>query len=74
VHNLNVLKEGENIKLLLLLSGTSEAEIARNLGLNRASISMVVTGKSKSRRVREAIAIALDAKVTDLWPEERKKN
>ena len=61
------------IKSLMALYGIKGTDIAKKLGLSRVTISIVITGKGKSRRVQKAIALALDMPVEELWPENDKK-
>lgn len=45
------------------------ADIARRAGVDRSSIHHVITGKTKSPRLRQFIADVLGVRVADLWPE-----
>lgn len=56
------------IKAALILAGVKQSRLADSLGVSRALVSLVVSGKKKSSRVRQAIARALGLKVEDLWP------
>lgn len=59
--------ESKNIKKLLIDKDVSGAEIARIAGVERSAISHVIAGRSKSTRLRKAIADALKAEVDTLW-------
>lgn len=58
------------IKIEILKKGTSGAAIARKVGVDRTAIYHVISGRSKSKRLRKAIAEALDMTVLELWPDE----
>jgi Ner family transcriptional regulator len=57
----------EDIKAGLRKRGSSLSKIARDLGLNRSTVSCVLYGRH-SRRVRIAIAQQLGMKPEQLWP------
>jgi transcriptional regulator with XRE-family HTH domain len=59
---------GRKIRALMALSGITQADIRRNLGVTPAAISLVVSGKKNSKRVKRAIAQALGVTVEELWP------
>lgn len=48
--------------------GLSATEISRRTGIDRSYISHVIAGRFKSKKVRKAIAQAIDMKMKDLWP------
>lgn len=48
--------------------GLNQAAIARDLGLTPITVSYVVSGKSTSRRVHQAIAEAIGRDVKEIWP------
>lgn len=56
---------------MLIGRGIKQKDIAKTLGVTRSCISIVINGHQQSRRVKQAVANALGAKVTDLWPEEK---
>lgn len=57
-----------DIKAALAKRGTSQTKIARELKLSRSTITYVIQGRSKSRRVAEAISRATGIPVGRLWP------
>ena len=57
------------IRILLLEKGVSQAAIARAEGLSKQAINIVIRGLSSSDRVRKAIARHTDTDVTLIWPE-----
>lgn len=70
-----MMKTPTKIKIEMLKKGVTGAQIARSLRCDRTNIYHVIEGRSRSLRVREAIARALGLRVTDLWPrQERKKS
>lgn len=60
---------GEKIKAQMVLKGVSQREICRTLHVAPATVSLIVSGKKKSRRIRRAIAKALGASYESLWNE-----
>lgn len=56
------------IRAALLLSDMRPADIARKLKVTRSSVSNVITGYGKSRRIQEAIAEIIGKKVEEVWP------
>jgi len=64
------MKLSTRIKIELLGKGVSGAAIARQLGVDRTAIYHVIAGRSRSQRLRLAIANALGVTVKDLWPDE----
>lgn len=57
------------VKSMMVLKGVSQREICRSLHVTPATVSLIVSGKKKSRRVRKAIAKALGVAYNDLWHE-----
>lgn len=57
------------IKALLVLHGITQTEIAARAGLSRCTVTYVVNGHGKSRRVQKAIADALGEDYEKLWGE-----
>lgn len=58
-------------KIGLLRSGKTAADIAREVGVSRAAVSAVVTGRMRSQRIEQAIAQALGEPVGSLFPDNR---
>ncbi len=54
--------------MILLEKDISAAEIARRAGVSRAAITHTMKGATKSKRLRKAIADAINMEVSDLWP------
>lgn len=57
------------IKALIVLQGISISAIARKVGVTRQWVSQVVNGHKPSKRIRKAIASALNKPVEDMWPD-----
>lgn len=57
----------EDIKSLLIKRGKKQVAIAIELKVSPAAVSRVIKGITKSRRIKQAIAEALNEKVEDLW-------
>lgn len=53
--------------------GLSFADLSRKLGVTHSAISLVVAGKSRSARIEQAVADALNCAPEDIWPEYYKK-
>lgn len=60
-------------KILMLRKGITQAEIARRLSVSGATVSLVVSGRMRSRRVEQAVAEALGLPREILWPERRER-
>jgi len=60
-------------KILMLRKGITQAEIARRLGVSSATVSLVVSGRMRSRRVEQTIAEALGLPREILWPDRRER-
>ena len=52
---MRTLEQVWKIKTALAIAGTSQADIARKLGISEASVSLVVFDRSTSARVEAAI-------------------
>lgn len=57
------------VKALMVLKGIKQADICVLLGVRASSVSLIVSGKKRSRRIRTAIAQALGVRVEELWPD-----
>lgn len=60
------------IKALMALREIKFKQIAENLGVSPVTVSVVLNGHSKSRRIQQAIADALELPIEELWAEEVK--
>lgn len=63
------LEQHEWIKSRLRLVGSSLAEIARELDLKPATITIVSQGQRRSQRIESAISTKLGVPVATLWPD-----
>jgi lambda repressor-like predicted transcriptional regulator len=68
-----MMKLETKIKIKLLEAGITGAEIARRAKVDRTAIYHVIAGRSKSVKLRRAIAKALGVDVVDLWPNNHKR-
>lgn len=59
---------------MLVERGITYAQIARQLGLTRQTVSDVVTYGRQSHRVKRAVAETLRMRPKDLWPEDFPNN
>ncbi len=69
--NMLAYSEQKNIKVLLVVAGVKQVDIARRLRVSRSFVSEVVAGKKRTYRIRRAIARALGVTVAELWPDSR---
>lgn len=57
-----------DIKAALQKRGTNQAKIAETMKVSRSTVSYVIQGRGKSRRVADAISQATGIPVDRLWP------
>ena len=57
-----------DLKNMFLKKGITQAQIAKDLGVSRAFVCLVVSGKNRSRRVEKAIAELINMSPADIWP------
>lgn len=57
-----------DITASLRKAGTSQAKVARKLGITKTTVSQVVRGAGESRRVKQAISRATGMPISTLWP------
>jgi len=57
----------QEVKAKMVLRNISQTSIAEKLNITPGTVSAVVNGKRKSRRVQEAIAEELGIKYKALW-------
>lgn len=62
------------IKALMMLKGVTNIRIAKEEGVSKTWVSLVLNNHKKSARIRLAIANALGVKVEDLWSESETEN
>lgn len=55
------------VKSLLIRQGIKQAEIAKELGLKRCTVSGVINGHTDSKRIKEYIAKRLKMDFEKLW-------
>jgi putative transcriptional regulator len=58
----------ELIKAHIKMAGSSASKIARKLGLHRSTVTQVIEGTGKSRRVADEIAKVTGKSLDELWP------
>ncbi|QAX28400.1 helix-turn-helix domain-containing protein [Leisingera sp. NJS204] len=63
------LENHELLKFRLRMAGSSMAEIARHLGINQSSVTVVSQGYRRSHRVQAEIARQLGTTPQELFPE-----
>ena len=62
------MAETKKIKKLLIDKDLSMADIARGYGCTRQTVSQIITGISRSRKLERYIAKRLGARLDDLFP------
>lgn len=63
----------KQIRAELILHDKKVTGIARKLKLPHSNVSSVIAGHQRMAHVREAIAHAINKKVSEIWPESAKK-
>jgi predicted transcriptional regulator len=56
------------IRAALLIKDVRPAGIANKLGVSRAAVSVVISGKQKSARIQKEIAGIIGKKIEEIWP------
>ncbi|HBF39979.1 MAG TPA: transcriptional regulator [Firmicutes bacterium] len=56
------------IKAAIILKGVSQTSIAKELGIAKSLVSMVIHGTEKNAKVRKAIAKIMGQPVKKIWP------
>lgn len=49
-------------------ANVSQADIARDVGVTRQSVNLIVHGRATSHRIRQAIADAIHKDIKWIWP------
>ncbi|WP_439640239.1 helix-turn-helix domain-containing protein [Nevskia sp.] len=57
-----------DITAALKKAGSSQSQIARNLGVTSTAVCSAIAGRSESRKIRRAISNATGIPLADLWP------
>jgi lambda repressor-like predicted transcriptional regulator len=57
------------IKAALEIAGYSQADLARELEINRSLVSAVVAGHSRSKKVEDRIAEIIRRPAAEIWPQ-----
>lgn len=65
---MNIDKSPEEIRVEMIRKNVTQVEIARELGVNPATVSRVIDGLITSDRIRRAIARKIGIDVRFLWP------
>jgi len=63
-------RNGNRIRARLAAAGVRQREVARRLGVSPALVSLVVSGRRRSPRVRAALAAACGSGYRRLWGED----
>ena len=67
---MNITEKALKIKVEMLKKRLSGADIARKAGVDPSAVYHVVSGRSKSKKLRQAIADALETSYEDIWGED----
>ena len=59
------------IKARLIERGIKILDIANRARVSPTTVSVVLTGKGKSRHIQMVIARAIDMKYSDVWPQDK---
>lgn len=59
----------EEIKAALRMKGVTQARLVDRLGVARATVSMVISGASRSGRIQQAVADVLELPQNEIWPD-----
>ena len=59
------------IKAALIERGIKILDIANRARVSPTTVSVVLTGKGKSRHIQMVIATAIDMKYSDVWPQDK---
>lgn len=59
----------ERLKAELRIRGTSLAQISRDLGVSDSALTLVGKRMCRSKRIEEALALAVGASPEDLFPD-----
>ena len=63
------LEQHERVKMQLRLAGSSLAQVARELGVTRTTVTIVCKGMRRSYRIEQAISTKLGVTAAYLWPD-----
>lgn len=55
------------IRASLILNGVKCVDIAKQLGVQKPAVTLIITRKQKSRRIQEAIAKAINKPFEEVW-------
>lgn len=61
------------IRARLLMKGKTMKQFAETIGTTRQCIHYVVTGRTRSKKYRMAIADFLGMSVDEIWPDDKKE-
>lgn len=57
-----------DIQAALRKAGVSQKDIAEKFEISESTVSQVIHGLSKSRRIAEDIASVIGKEISDIWP------
>ena len=63
----DITEKAMKIKVEMLKKRISGADIAKKAGVDRSAIYHVIAGRSKSKKLRQAIAEALEMSYKEVW-------
>lgn len=63
------LSNATRIRMALLAAGYTQANIARACSVEATTVSAVVNGRGRSKRIEERIALMTGLPLAELWPQ-----
>jgi predicted transcriptional regulator len=61
------------IRILIMRTGTSQTQIARDLGITQGCVGQIILGVRHTKWIQEGIARAVGKPVERLWPKQNNK-
>lgn len=63
------LSTGTRIRMALMAAGYTQAQVARACSVEATTVSAVVHGRCRSKRIEERIALLTGLSLAELWPQ-----
>ena len=63
----NIAEKVLKVKVFMLKKQVTGVEIAKKAGVDRSAIYHVIAGRSKSKKLRQVIAEALEMSYNEVW-------
>jgi lambda repressor-like predicted transcriptional regulator len=62
-----------DIRILIMKAGTSQSQIARELGVTQGFVGQVILGLRHTKRIQDGIAGAVGKPSERIWPKQNSK-